>query len=47
LVAITEQKLMAEQFSKFGGGMPFEENAKRLRERLRKVQLKLEEIGYE
>ncbi len=47
LVAITEQKLLAEAFTPAGLAMPFEENAKRLRERLRKVQLKLEEIGYE
>lgn len=47
LVAITEQKLMAEQFTKVGLAMPFEENAKRMRARLHKVQAKLEEIGYE
>lgn len=47
LVAITEQKIMAEQFTKVGLAMPFEENAKRMRVRLRKVQNKLEEIGYE
>lgn len=47
LVAITEQKLMAELFTPMGLAMPFEENAKRMRGRLRKVQDKLEEIGYE
>lgn len=38
---------MAELFTPMGLAMPFEENAKRMRARLRKVQDKLEEIGYE